>query len=224
MQKVLTDLLDLVFPNCCPGCGQPFVTGEEYLCTGCELDLPSFLPDEDIKDRFVGRIEVTDARSFLKFYHGGLVQKIMHNIKYRSDQELGEFMGRMLINHFSADKAFRDIDVIIPIPLHKSRLKSRGYNQSDTLARGMAEALGVIVDTQSVARVKKSETQTRKSRAERWNNVSGIFQVSGEALTEKNVLLIDDVITTGATLEACGEAILSSGAKSISIAALAAAM
>ena len=224
MLKVLHDFLDIVFPNCCPGCEQPFVTGEKHLCTNCELDLPMFDFNEDIKDRFIGRIEVKEARSLLKFYHGGLVQKIMHNIKYRGDRELGEFMGRMLARHFQRDAAFNDIDVIIPIPLHHSKQKSRGYNQSDTLARGIAEVLGAIVDTQSVIRTKKSSTQTRKSRAERWNNVSGIFQVKDDSLNDKNILLIDDVITTGATLEACGEAILSSGARSISIAALAAAM
>lgn len=224
MQKVLTDLLDLVFPNCCPGCGQPFVTGEKYLCTSCELDLPMFQPNDDITDRFVGRIEVVDARSFLKFYHGGIVQKIMHSIKYKGDKPLGEYMGTMIINHFSADKAFENIDVIIPVPLHRSKLRSRGFNQSEILALGMAKAMGVDIDIKSVLRIRKSETQTRKTRAERWNNVSGIFRVSRGTLQDKNVLLVDDVITTGATLEACGEAILASGARSLSIAALAAAM
>ena len=179
MQKVFNDLLDLVFPNCCPGCDQPFVTGENHLCTSCELDLPLFEADEDIKDRFVGRIQVKDARSLLKFYHGGLVQKIMHNIKYRGDRDLGQYMGRMLINHFKSNHAFQNVDLIIPVPLHKFRLKTRGYNQSEILAAGIAEVLNVEVDALSVLRTRKSSTQTRKSRAERWENVSGIFQVSG---------------------------------------------
>lgn len=224
MLKVLYDLLDLVYPNCCPVCGKAFVTGEEYICTSCELDLPMFYSNENIIDRFVGRIEVKDARSLFKFYHGGAVQKIIHSVKYKGDQQLGEYMGRMVIRHFQADGAFANIDVVIPIPLHRSKLKSRGFNQSDTLAKGMAEALNVNLNNQSVVRTKKSSTQTRKNRAERWNNVSGVFQVKGDDLKGKNVLLVDDVITTGATLEACGEAIISGGANSISIVAVAAAM
>jgi len=224
MKSFVTDLVDLVFPNCCPGCGAPFITGEEYLCSNCELDLPVFPASEQILDRFAGRIKLVDARSYLKFYNEGIAQKLLHAIKYKGDKELGEHLGREFILHVSKEEAFANIDIVIAIPLHKSKLLSRGYNQSYYLAKGMANALGVIIDNESVIRYKKSETQTRKSRAERWQNVSGIFQVTNESLKGKNVLLVDDVITTGATLEACGEAIIDAGAESLSIAALAAAM
>ena len=165
-----------------------------------------------------------DARSYLKFYNAGVSQKLLHEIKYKGDKALGEYLGSVFIRHLSTEKAFKNIDVVVPIPLHKSKLLSRGYNQSYFLAKGMAQELKIKVDDETVIRAKKSETQTRKSRAQRWQNVSGIFQVTNDSFKDKNVLLVDDVITTGATLEACGEAILDAGAKSLSLAALAAAM
>lgn len=224
MKSFVTDLVDLVFPNCCPGCGAPFITGEAFLCSNCELDLPLFPASEQILDRFAGRIKLMDARSYLKFYNAGVAQKLLHEIKYKGDKALGEYLGSVFIKHLSAEKAFKNIDVVVPIPLHKSKLLSRGYNQSYFLAKGMAQELKIKVDDKTVVRAKKSETQTRKSRAQRWQNVSGIFQVTNDSFKDKNVLLVDDVITTGATLESCGEAILDAGAKSLSLAALAAAM
>lgn len=224
MKSFVTDLVDLVFPNCCPGCGAPFITGEEFLCSNCEIDLPLFPASEQILDRFAGRIKLNDARSYLKFYNAGIAQKLLHEIKYKGDKALGEYLGKIFIRHLRSENAFEEIDVVIPIPLHKAKLLSRGYNQSYSLAKGMADELNVQVDDETVVRFKKSETQTRKSRAQRWQNVSGIFQVTNDSLKDKNVLLVDDVITTGATLEACGEAILDSGAASLSLAALAAAM
>jgi predicted amidophosphoribosyltransferase len=201
MKSYVTDLIDLVFPNCCPGCGAPFITGEEFLCNNCELDLPVFPTSENILDRFVGRINLIDARSYLKFYNDGIAQKLLHAIKYKGDKELGEYLGRVFIHHVNKEEVFANIDVVIAIPLHKSKLLS-----------------------ETVIRFKKSETQTRKTRADRWQNVSGIFRVNNNSLQGKNVLLVDDVITTGATLEACGQTIIDAGAESLSIAALAAAM
>ena len=224
MKSFVTDLVDLVFPNCCPGCGAPFITGEEFLCSNCEIDLPLFPVSEQILDRFAGRINLMEARSYLKFYNAGIAQKLLHEIKYKGDKELGEHLGRAFIRHLSAEKAFENIDVVVPIPLHKSKLSSRGYNQSYFLAKGIAKELNIMVDEETVVRFKKSETQTRKSRAQRWQNVAGIFQATNDSFKDKNVLLVDDVITTGATLEACGEAILNAGAASLSLAALAAAM
>ena len=224
MKKVLHDLIDLVFPNCCPGCDQPLVSGEEHLCTSCELDLPVYPANENINQYFAGRLELEEARAFIKFYTAGIAQKLLHHIKYQGDQDLGEHLGKMFMHHLIAKSVYSNVEVIVPVPLHKSKFRARGYNQSEILARGMADVLGVAVDSGSVKRFRKSETQTRKNRAERWQNVSGIFEVTNDSLQGKHVLLVDDVITTGATLEACGEIILSAGAASLSVAALAAAM
>ena len=224
MKKVLHDFIDLVFPNCCPGCDQPLVSGEQHLCTSCEVDLPLYPANEDILPYFAGRLELDEARAFLKFYHGGIAQNLLHYIKYKGEQDLGEYLGKMFIQHLSKESAFNKVEVVVPVPLHKSKLQARGYNQSKVLAKGMAYVLGITVESLSVVRIKKSETQTRKDRAARWQNVSGIFAVSNDNLRGKHVLLVDDVITTGATLEACGETILAAGASSLSVAALAAAM
>ena len=224
MKKVLHDFIDLVFPNCCPGCDQPLVSGEEHLCTSCELDLPVYPANENINQYFAGRLELEEARAFIKFYTAGIAQKLLHHIKYQGDQDLGEHLGKMFMHHLIAKSVYSNVEVIVPVPLHKSKFRARGYNQSEILARGMADVLGVAVDSGSVKRFRKSETQTRKNRAERWQNVSGIFEVTNDSLQGKHVLLVDDVITTGATLEACGEIILSAGAASLSVAALAAAM
>jgi len=224
MKKVLHDFIDLVFPNCCPGCDQPLVRGEEHLCTSCELDLPLYPANENIAHYFAGRLELAEARAYFKFYHGGLAQNLLHHIKYKGDQELGEHLGKMFIHHLQKEAIYKNVDVIVPVPLHNSKLRTRGYNQSEVLASGMADILGVTVDSLSVIRTKRSETQTRKNRADRWQNVTGIFDVTNDNLLGKHVLLVDDVITTGATLEACGETILAAGAASLSVGALAAAM
>ncbi len=224
IRSLVTDFVDLVFPDLCPGCEQPFAKGEKFLCTSCEYDLPLFAIDDNILDRFIGRISLLDARAYFKFYTGGITQKLLHAVKYGGDKELGIYLGRMFMMSLKRKDVFAGIDVIVPVPLHPTKLRSRGYNQSAVLAFGIADALGLNVDEQSVVRLKKSETQTRKTRAERWHNVAGIFEVTGNKLRDKNVLLVDDVITTGATLEACGEAILAARATSLSFGALAAAM
>jgi len=224
MRKILYDFIDLIFPNYCSGCGRPFVAGENNLCSICTIDLPVFQLDEQLLDHFSGRIEVQEARAFLKFYHGGITQKLLHSLKYNGNQELGEHLGNMFIKHLPEESIFTNIEVIVPVPLHKSKQWARGYNQSEVLAKGMAKGLGVSVDSASMVRLKKSETQTKKNRADRWHNVSGIFEIIGDNLKDKHILLVDDVITTGATLEACGETILKAGAASLSIGTLAAAM
>ena len=221
IKKVLHDFVDLVFPNCCPGCEQPLASGEEHLCTSCELDLPVFPANENILQIFAGRLKLAEARAFLKFYNDGIAQQLLHYIKYKGDQNLGAHLGNMFMRHLEEDVVFAQVDVIVPVPLHVSKLRARGYNQSEVLASGMAAILDVDVDTTSVTRLKKSATQTRKNRAERWQNVSGIFAVTNDNLEGKHVLLVDDVITTGATLEACGEVIIASGAASLSVASLA---
>jgi len=224
MKKVLHDFIDLVFPNCCPGCEQPLVTGEAHLCTSCELELPCFAVNENILNYFAGRIELAEARAFIKFYSGGIAQKLLHQIKYQGNKALGEHLGKMFIQHLQSEPVYGNINVAVPIPLHKSKLRARGYNQSEVLAQGISQILAINIDLTTVVRTKKSETQTRKSRAERWQNVEGIFVVKNDDLKGKHVLLVDDVITTGATLEACAQVIINAGAASVSVAVLAAAM
>ncbi len=224
MKTLVHDLVDLVFPDPCPGCNRPLVTGEGRLCSSCELALPVFAHSENINDRFAGRLPLQGARAFLKFYHGGMAQKLLHAIKYKGNTKLAVYLGGLFARHLRPANPWATVELVVPIPLHKSKLRSRGYNQSTFLAQGIAAHLGASLDATTVVRAQKSATQTKKDRAERWHNVSGIFSVTGQALKGKHVLLVDDVITTGATLEACGAALLAAGVASLRVAALAAAM
>ncbi len=224
IKAIFSDLADLVFPDPCAGCNRPLATGEEYLCSNCVVSLPVFSPQENLLNRFAGRLRLQEARAYLKFYHGGIAQRLLHHIKYKNHTGLAVYLGKMLAMRLQATHALAGIEVVVPVPLHKSKLRLRGYNQSTYLAEGIAAVLAAELNPATVKRQKKSSSQTKKSRAERWQNVHGIFAVAGNGLKDKQVLLVDDVITTGATLEACGETLLAAGVASLSVAALAAAM
>lgn len=224
MKKLLSDFLSLIFPEVCPGCNQPLVSGESILCISCEMDLPIINRAPQIENIFSGRVNLSAIRVYLKFYSEGITQHLLHEIKYNGNKDLGQHLGEELMNFGDNTEVFQDVDLVIPVPLHQTKLKQRGYNQSLLLAEGMAKVLNKPVNTSSIVRMHKSDTQTRKNRAERWENVSGIFEAVNKDLEGKHVLLVDDVLTTGATLEACAQAALASGCRSISVAALAVAM
>lgn len=172
--------------------------------------------------KFYGRLKLEFAISYLHFYKEGITQQILHNIKYRGQPEIGEKLGEWFGRELSESGLADTWDTVIPIPLHISKEKRRGYNQSNYLASGIASAMEIEKAFHAVVRSRKSETQTRKTRQERWENVEGIFEVRKvEQILGKHVLLVDDVVTTGATLESCGRAILDAGADKLSLATLA---
>lgn len=224
MKNLLQDFVDLLYPAVCPGCGVVYASGETNLCLSCELDLPLFQNEQPVEHILGGRIPIKAAAIYLKFYSGGQTQRLLHQIKYKGNRRLAEYLGARFMLADGNRKKFADVDLIIPVPLHEKKYQQRGYNQSALIATGIANILEKPIDVNSVVRVARSETQTRKSREERWTNVAGIFTGQGKSLAGKHVLLIDDVITTGATMEACGQVVLESGAASISFAALATAM
>jgi len=224
MKNHFKDFVDILFPVCCPGCGQPLTSVENTICISCLADLPIFKNEINIETILGGRVEIKTGAIYLKFYSQGIVQALLHDIKYKNNKVLGELLGEKFMLFDKTYSRLINTDIIVPIPLHENKLRQRGYNQSEVIANGIARVLPRPIDSSSVIRVKSSQTQTRKSREERWQNVSGIFKCEGNLLQNKNVLLIDDVITTGATMEACALAILQAGAKSISFAALAIAM
>jgi ComF family protein len=149
---------------------------------------------------------VESASSYLYFQKKGITQKLLHQLKYKGQKEVGRKLGL----YYGYDlKEHLEADCIIPIPLHKSRLRTRGYNQSEWFGKGLSEAMEIPMDSGSVVRIRKTETQTRKGRYKRWENVEGIFAVMDpEKLAGCHVLLVDDVVTTGATLEACAQALV----------------
>ncbi|WP_444092475.1 ComF family protein [Bacteroides sp.] len=202
----------LLFPRCCVVCGSPLSRGEECLCTCCNINLPRtgfhLRKDNPVECLFWGRIPgLKRASSFLFYRKGSDFRRILHLLKYGGYKELGEVMGRYMAAELSSGGFFDGVDMIIPVPLHRKKQKLRGYNQSEWIARGIASVTGIPLCAECMIREKNTETQTRKSTFERWENVEGIFRLCDTVHFErKHVLLVDDVLTTGATTVACASA------------------
>lgn len=221
---MLHDLIHLFFPKLCIACNGNLLKNESFLCTGCLLHLPQTrfhqTPQNPLEKIFWGRLPLEQAFAFLHFKKGNAVQHILHEIKYKNNKELAIFIGRYYgsILKTAAIKP----DGVAAIPLHRNKLRKRGYNQSALIAQGISESLQVADLSDGLQRLKSTETQTKKSRFERWENVEEVFAVTRpEAFEHKHILLIDDVITTGATIEACGKALLQLSGTKLSIAGIA---
>ena len=204
----LNSFLSLLFPHCCVVCGRPLAKGEECLCTMCNINLPRtnyhLRKDNPVERLFWGQIPLERATSFFFYRKGSDFRQILHQLKYGGKKEVGIIMGRYMAVELLDSGFFGGVDVIIPIPLHKKKQQIRGYNQSECIARGIAAVTGIAVCVESVVRRKNTETQTRKSVFERWENVDGIFELNhADSLTGKHILIVDDVLTTGATTIAC---------------------
>ncbi len=224
--NLFTGLIHLFFPHICPGCGSDTLQSDEFICFRCFTELP-FTKFESIRNNkteriFHGRVNVQNGMSLLYFSKDSLVQNLLHALKYNGNRELGIFLGRLMGKAIRNSTAFQNIDVLVPLPLFKEKEKKRGYNQSAILCEGIATETGFPVSGGDVIRTIHTETQTKKHRRERWQNVEGIFEVRNEEkLSGKHILLVDDVITTGATLEACAAALLKLPNTTVSIATLA---
>ena len=220
------DFISLFFPNYCFGCSQSLVKGEDTLCTNCLLELPKtnyhFLADNPIKTRLAGRLPLKYALAFLKFRKTGIVQHLLHQLKYNNQPEVGIKLGKSYGYELSQSGFQHEFDVIVPVPLHPARERTRGYNQSAKFAEGLGESLNIPWDAGISVRKVATVTQTRKSKQERWDNVKNVFDIpESERIKDKRILLVDDVITTGATIEACGMHLINSGCRELSIACLA---
>lgn len=234
MRRLLSDFLSLLFPRLCAACQQSLHHGEQVICLGCAYDLPytdfHTYADNPVARAFWGRIPVQSAMALLYFQRGNRTQQLLHQLKYQRQPEIGRFLGaklgERLAGAITAAAAGIPIDLIIPVPLHPRRQRSRGYNQSEHIARGIATILQVPVHTGVLKRQTHTSSQTRKDRSARVDNMAAAFLVLQPALLQnKHILLVDDVITTGATLEACALALQQSlpvgSAPRISIATLA---
>ncbi len=223
--RIVEDFISLFFPRYCLSCSVALVKGEETLCTRCIFDLPRTNYDKEdnlVKDRLAGRLPLLYAFAFIKFKKRGNVQRLLHALKYNHHPEIGVKLGKVFgkeLNEMGLGSAF---DLIIPVPLHNSRKRKRGYNQSAKFAEGLSFSLGVPWDESISIRQTKTATQTKRSRGQRWENVKDVFSISPtSALKGSRVLLVDDVITTGATLEACGMHLIHNGCRELSIACIA---
>lgn len=216
---------EIFYPQLCITCNRKLFSGEKYICLFCVQELPKtgFHKDQDNKvaQLFWGRTEVARATSWLYFRKGSAYQQLIHHLKYKGLKELGSELGYLFATDL-AGSAFEGCDVIMPVPLHPERERKRGYNQSAWIAQGISPVLGIPISSENLKRSKYNPTQTRKSRFERWQNVEGIFGVSNpEEVDSRKILLVDDVITTGATLEAAVNALHQAGVSEVNIATLA---
>jgi len=226
LKNVLADALHLFYPHICTGCGSDLINKNNLLCINCIHDLPhtdfALHENNPIEKIFTGRIKFKAAHSEFYFSKGQLIQHLIHLLKYKNNKEIGYYLGEIVGNTLLKTDRFSNIDYLIPLPLYPDKEFKRGYNQAEIICQGIYSSTRIPVMANNVVRQRPTETQTRKHRSERWENVDGSFITRNPAiLTGKSVLLVDDVITTGASLEACGQIILQVPGTIISFASLA---
>ena len=214
LSNMLRDVMSLFVPATCAVCGKPLSAGEGVVCPMCEVTAPLTElwrePYNVMNERFWGLMPVERASAFLWYVEGSPWRRMVHDFKYAGRWRVAYDMGRWYGAELRESGLYADVDVVIPVPLHFRRRLSRGYNQSEYLARGIARELGVECDVRSVRRSRYNDSQVRHSIDERWNNVENIFEVvASQRLEGKHLLLVDDVFTTGATMMSLGEEILS---------------
>lgn len=211
LRFVTYSVLDLFFPNNCELCEKHLTHVESFICLECKFNLPYIdrhkLMLESIQKIFWGRIEIEKVYSVYNYQKGSHTQKLLHEIKYNSKTKLAIYLGEITASQLPKKHT---LDVLLPIPLHPKKRKQRGYNQSLLLAQGIQKVTGIPIDCHSVSRTKINASQTQFSKYDRWENVKSIFKLEdNHGLSGKHILLVDDVLTTGATIEACAAAIFS---------------
>jgi len=222
----LKDLLYLFFPEACLICKESLLKSENYLCINCLHDLPllnySNKPNNEVEQSFYGRIPISSATALLLYNKKSKVQHLIHQLKYKNQQQIGVFLGNWLGTEMIESRRFNDIDVVIPVPLHPKKLKKRGYNQVEKFGKALAKLLQAEYVNDILLKITSTSSQTKKHRTDRFKNVNEIFHITDLAyFKNKRVLLVDDIITTGATLEACCQELLKTPSIKISIATMA---
>ena len=223
---MIASLINLFFPKVCYTCYDYLNDFESYICTTCRHNLPvtnfHFNNDNTVEKVFYGRAKIEHATALLRFEKKGIVQQLIHNLKYRGYEDIGDFLGAWLGNELKNIDAYKTIDVIIPVPLHKNKLKKRGYNQVTKFAQQLAHCLNAEYNKESLIKITNTTSQVNKKRFARWSASNEHFNLKKpELLTNKHILLVDDIITTGATLEACINVINKAENVKISIATMA---
>lgn len=218
MKTYFNDLLHVFLPQVCLACNESLLHYEEVLCTACYYHLPltNFHTDDknETAQQLWGKLDFVQAMSMLYLAKSSRVEKLIHRLKYQNQPEIGVYLGKLYAKKLSTIGFFETIDLIAPIPIHRSKLQKRGYNQASQFAKGLSEETRVPWDEQTLLRTISSVSQTKKSRIERYDNVEGVFSVKEpRAVSGKHILLVDDVLTTGATICAAGNILVDAGAK-----------
>lgn len=226
---LLQDVVNLLFPDSCAGCFGDVGQNEKPICYRCRTSLPAIVSrpvgnHAPLEKKFLGLLPLLHCLAFLKFQKGGITQRLLHALKYQNQPDVGEILGRLFAEELKFNGLTTRFDYILPIPLHSSKLKKRGYNQAMAIARGMAEGLESEANDQILIRARATETQTKKGKLERILNVGEVFALDPEhknLLHGKQILLVDDVITTGSTMEACARLLIREPVAGLSVATLA---
>jgi len=226
MRFWLPELIHLFYPEVCAACGNSLFTGEKTLCTQCLYYLPKtgfhLSLDNIVARQFWGKVDIHSATSLYFFHKGEKVQRLIHRLKYRGEKEVGVLTGKIQGQLLLQSPLYQGINMIVPVPLHHKKLLVRGYNQSDYFAKGISEIIKAPFVPDFLVRSKVTQTQTRKSRFSRFENVDKVFQINNKYGREpKHFLLVDDVITTGSTLASCAETLLQVAGSRVSIATIA---
>lgn len=220
------DLLNLFFPHFCEGCGSDIGEDSQLLCLQCMARLPETnffeAPGNPVEKTFYGRLTTEAAGAAYYFTKDSLVQHLVTELKYQGNKEVGLYLGRMTALQLSKSNRFDTVDCIVPLPLNDKKLKKRGYNQAALICEGMSSILDIPVIPDIAIRKLFTETQTAKDRVDRWQSMQNVFELKNpRRLENKHILLVDDIITTGATLEACGNVLLKAPGARLSIATVA---
>jgi ComF family protein len=222
---LLLEFSHLFFPNVCMVCGEELLPSEEGICLRCLYKLPRTYnfrqPDNEVEKLMAGRIPFERIASFCAYAKGGMLPALIHQLKYHHRKDVGTLLGRIFGEDLLGSDFLKPIDIIVPVPLHPKKEKSRGFNQAEVIAQGLAQATALPISVGNLIRVVYNPTQTKRSKTERWENVRNIFTVTDPAaFANRHLLLVDDVITTGSTIEACGVALQECNNLKISVATL----
>lgn len=224
--SIFKDFISLFYPDICASCGTILNRDEEILCLECIYSLPEtnfhLFKDNPLEKLFWGKVNIESAVSFYYYSKKGKIQNIIHRLKYKGHKEIGIYLGKQYGNILKMSENFKSLDLIIPVPLHKHKQMKRGYNQAEYFAKGLSISMNIPFDNNILFRIKPSESQTYKKRYERWKNVNEIFELKDSAqLKGKHVLLVDDVITTGSTIESSAKTLLTVPDIKLSVASIA---
>jgi ComF family protein len=228
LYSAIEDLIALFYPSTCIVCEENLLKEEECVCIPCLYKIPKTecfrQAENSVSKLFWGRVQLQNAAALYQFQKEGSTQKLIHELKYEGGKNMGIFLGKQLGYALQDSNFFSDIDCIIPIPLHPKKERLRGYNQSKYIAKGLKEIVHIKMNTRSLIRTENTDSQTRKKRFSRWENMMNSFALQKtKKLENKHILLIDDVVTTGATLEACAQKLLEIEGVKVSIATIAVA-